>query len=234
MFACGNTKNSRSKIAESNRQNIIESIDSVAIKELVNNDNVYLNHKLVDFDNDNNFELLIISESNQKSECLSMWDTSCVFVNIDLYKQRNKEWELLKKYKINDSRNTFIKIDTSLNLVITQSSTPSGLSKQNKVQFYSFRDGDFYLQKIDLKVDTKINSRQGIDQNRWKYLIDFESKKIRLDYSELRMNNDINGEPNLSSVDTTIYKNIIDDTNLKLGQSYEIDSLLIIGYKLLY
>ncbi|WP_420320817.1 hypothetical protein [Flagellimonas sp.] len=226
MFACGKTKNSRSETNRSNKELDKEISDSVTIKKLVGNDNVYLNHSLVDFNYDCNVELLIISESNQKSECLSMWDTSCVFVNIDLYKQRDKEWELFKKYAINDSKNTVVKIDPSWNLVITHFSKPSGFSKQNRVEFYDFSDGDFYLKKIDLTVDTKINSGQGIEKDTWQYLVDFETKKIKLDYSELRMSYDIDGEPDLSSSDTTIYKEFIDDINVKLGEPYEIDSLL--------
>ena len=229
-FACSKTKKTRERIKASN----FEIVDSVMINNLLTESNKYLNHWLIDLDNDNKTELLIISESDQKSDCLSMWDTTCVFMDIDLYKQKNDNWELIKNYQIKDSKNTDIKIDSSLNLIITQISKPSGLSNKNKIEYFDFKDGDFYLREIDLTVDTKLNSSLGTDKDNWKYSINLKSNKIRLDYSEFRLFKDINGEPDLVKSDTMIFKELTNDISIKLGQSYETDSLLIDGYEIQY
>ena len=231
LFLCSGTNDSTGKIKnaieiQDKTELQITNSDSVTIRKLVSGKNVYRKHFFVDFDKDSVQELVILSESPEYSDCLTMGDSLCVYAYLNIYRYVKQEWKQVHEYKLPDLESTIIKTDSASDLIIRYKSRPSGYSRQEKTEIYRYKNDHYYLQMINLLIDTKANFSPGTDTDSWDYSIDLANRRVKIVYYRLREIEDDDGRSKLVSTDTTMFREISKDFFIVPGNGYFLDTLI--------
>ncbi|WMN11504.1 hypothetical protein QYS49_38600 [Marivirga salinae] len=206
----------------------VEDSDStdITVEEFLKSKEPYDQHFKINIDNDSIMEVVIVNKSNEKSDCLSMFDTACNFMELEIYRKSNDHWELIKGYKIADFKNTVVGIDSLSSLIVQQNFNPSGLSQQKNTETFKYIEDDFYLQQIHIFINTKLNSNFGRNADKWNYQIDFDSQQLKINHTKVRILEDQKGEKYLSENDTIYQELISRDFAISLGEMYKLDTII--------